>query len=113
MDETPDSDHSKTAVLNLGKLVPGECGGVLTQAERVEGVLSGLARGVQCDHLDEGWDAHDSLEEADPEEKLDHGALGYAPGVDVGGELGGVGVEREGDLLADDHAEDGEHADAA
>lgn len=85
VDESSDSDHSEAAVLNLGKLVLGVGSGVLAQAQRVECVLSRLARGIQCEHLDEGWDANDALEEGNPEEKLDHGALGDTPGVDFRG----------------------------
>lgn len=47
MDETTDSNHSKTAVNELYVLVPDVAFTVLSKAEGVEGKLAGLAWGIE------------------------------------------------------------------
>lgn len=81
VDEASDADHSHAAIDEFDGLVLTVCFRVLPEAEGVECKLSWLARGVEGEHLEEGRDANDGLEDGDPEQKLVHGAVGDTPVV--------------------------------
>jgi hypothetical protein len=112
VDDGANDDHAEASIHEFCILLAVESIGCFGQTQGVETELTRPPRGA-LHHLNDRGDTSDDLEPTDPQEELDHGALGDAPVVGGAGEGRGVSVEGQPVEVLDEEAEDGKHADAA
>lgn len=110
MNKSSNSNHGQATIDNLRILEPTISGRVGAKAKRVKCKLSRFTWRVERDHLNDGRHTDNHLPHANPKQELYHRALRHAPIVNGPCEPRGTIVKREGEVLRDNHAQHGKHA---
>lgn len=113
MQKSADGNHCESPVLDFIDLESLKGGLGLSETQRIECKVPWLTGRVKCDHLYEGWGSNDYFPERGPDENLVETSLLHTPVVDPSCQLGGFLVPGEYVIFWDQHAQHGEHTDAA